>query len=65
MLIISIAALAGINPVISTAEAKAINATNSNTTNIDLHISTKEGSRNETAPLLYGWMIEEINMGSL
>ena len=39
-----------------------INATNSSAGDIELHITTKGGGRNATAPLLYGWMFEDISV---
>ena len=40
-----------------------INATQQNGTNssVVLDLSVNGGGRNKTAPLLYGWMIEDIN----
>ena len=65
MLTESLAVLAGLSTLVSAAEAKAINATNPNAANVDLCTSTKGGCRNKTAPLLYGWMIEDINVRKL
>lgn len=45
--------------------AKYINATYSNVTEVELQISVNGGGRNETAPLLYGWMFEDISVGGL
>ena len=56
--------LAGLSTVICGTDAGAINTTNTNVTNVNLHISTNGGGRNKTAPLLYGWMIEDINVGN-
>ena len=39
-----------------------INATNSSNSDVALHISTQGGGRNATAPLLYGWMFEDISV---
>lgn len=62
MLTTSLVAVAGVSTLIYGAEAQGINATDSNATNVDLLVSTKASGRNETAPLLYGWMIEDINV---
>ena len=32
-----------------------------NSTEVELNILTQSGQRNKTAPLLYGWMFEDIN----
>ncbi len=62
MLTTSLVIVTGISTLICGSEAKAINATDTNASNVDLQISTKANGRNETAPLLYGWMIEDINV---
>ncbi len=62
MLTTTLVALAGLSTLTCGTEAKTINITNSNVTNVELLVSTKGGGRNETAPLLYGWMIEDINV---
>ncbi|KAL9105728.1 MAG: hypothetical protein Q9227_009141 [Pyrenula ochraceoflavens] len=38
-----------------------INGSFTNVTNVDISVSTQSGARNATAPLLYGWMFEDIN----
>ena len=38
-----------------------INATFSNVTQVALDVSVNGGGRNATAPLLYGWMFEDIS----
>ena len=40
-----------------------INATNSSNSDVALQITTRGGGRNATAPLLYGWMFEDISVG--
>ena len=40
-----------------------INATNSSNGEVALQVSTQSGGRNATAPLLYGWMFEDISVG--
>ena len=37
-------------------------STTANDTSVELSILTKSGERNKTAPLLYGWMFEDINV---
>ena len=39
-----------------------INGTDSNNCTVKLSISTQGGGRNATAPLLYGWQYEDINV---
>ena len=39
-----------------------INATDSGNGQVKLSISTQGGGRNATAPLLYGWQYEDINV---
>lgn len=39
-----------------------INGSFTNVTNVNLAVSTQTGERNATAPLLYGWMFEDINV---
>lgn len=37
------------------------NRNNGNNSSVSLEILTRSGQRNATAPLLYGWMFEDIN----
>ena len=41
------------------------NGTGSNDEQINLQISTRGPGRNQTSPLLYGWMIEDISVSSI
>ncbi|KAL9616648.1 MAG: hypothetical protein Q9160_008504 [Pyrenula sp. 1 TL-2023] len=43
------------------AVSSRINGSFTNVTNVNLEVSTKTGDRNATAPLLYGWMFEDIS----
>ena len=45
--------------------APHINGTNASVSDVALQISTKTGGRNATAPLLYGWMFEDISVSSI
>lgn len=47
------------------SDIKYINATFTNVTSVDLNVSVNGGGRNKTAPFLYGWMFEDINVSSL
>ena len=42
-----------------------LNATNNSTSDVQLQISTTGGGRNATAPLLYGWMFEDISVRTM
>jgi hypothetical protein len=43
--------------------ASQINATRVSSAPVVLDVSINGGGRNATAPLLYGWMFEDINVG--
>jgi hypothetical protein len=55
--------LAHAGPKRPRADASTYNnvSSNSNSSAVALNIRTKTGQRNATAPLLYGWMFEDIN----
>lgn len=44
------------------AASPHINGSFTNATCVSLAVSTQTGKRNATAPLLYGWMFEDINV---
>ena len=46
----------------STSYVNYINDTRNNAAIVELKISTLGGGRNATAPLLYGWMFEDISV---
>ena len=45
-----------------TSYVNFINDTRNNAAHVELKISTLGGGRNATAPLLYGWMFEDISV---
>ena len=49
----------------ATSYVNYINQTRNNDNNVELKISTQGGGRNATAPLLYGWMFEDISVSTL
>ena len=46
------------------AHAGYINVTASNVSSVSVNVLTKTGQKNDTAPLLYGWMFEDISVSS-
>lgn len=64
MLVLTGVVFVGLCGCISSQRAPSrdyINATRFDTSEVGLQISINDGQRNATAPLLYGWMIEDIS----